>query len=504
MESKKIYKGEELRILLKSGIQKLSDVVSSTMGPYGKNVILNSRGNKPLITKDGKNICQAFSLEDPIENLAAEFVKEASNKTEMEAGDNSSTTVLLASELFNSAEEWIKRGSNNIDIKAGILAAKDYLINQIIAQSRIVETPEELQLIAKITSNNNREISDLIYDTYKEIGLNGNINVQKTENDKTYSVIKKGFVIDKGYSDPIFINEEGKKEFRGKNGGLILLCSGGLTLNEAMPLIQKAKDDKKWLLIVGDNIDPQLITLFKMNKKELNFCIINAPGFDKHTMDIYNDCSSFIGGKIINTNMILGVAQEITIKENETILIQGAGTDEEVKERISILKSQLDPNRPRFHDIMINERISKLSGALAIIYVGGKSRIEKQETFDLIEDSVKACRSAVEEGFIPGGGYLLKSIEIYIQSDNIDFMKGVDAVRSIQECQIRKICENANLTKKEINEICNSDLVYNVKTKEFKTPIETDVLDTTKSLRCAIENSVSTISTLILSESLLN
>ena len=501
MAKRIILSGEEMQDKILAGCKKLNDIVASTLGPSGKNVIINEGNNKHRITNDGYQIVNAFQLEDTLEDFGANLIKESSIRTNTNAGDGTSSSILLSYAMLKEGIKELRNGINPNKIKIGMKLAEEFIINKIDSYNKPVETFEDIWKIANISSNNDPEIADLITNTYRQIGLDGIINYERIEGNEIITIIRKGYHIEKGYYDPYFITDKSKGTCTYEDC-LVWFGNTG-NYKDLLPILDLIQKEKKPLLIISqDDTDPELLNIFKnpMNK-DLKVCLITGPSFDTFRKDLLEDIQIYTNAQE-GLNGFIGSCQSFTVSNKDTIIVNGAGKQETINERIQFIQSCLDNTKPSFHNMNLNARIASLNAKLGILKIGARSNIERGELLDRIDDVVKACKSSIEEGILIGGGYTLhkisKEMQEFISADP-EIQIGINIVRKSLNVQLITILKNSS----HFLDLNKLDQVFNAKTGELEDPEKTNIFDSTRGIKCGIQNSISIINTILLSDNLI-
>lgn len=502
-----IVEKKEMFEKLVSGINKLSDVCGGTLGPNGRNVLINNKSGQPNVTNDGITVANAFELEDPIENLGMMMVRSVSSKTCDQAGDGTTTSIILSASMLNEAVKHIDNGCNPLDIKKGMYIANDAVRDYVKGNAITVENRDQVFDIARISGNNDDKIGKIISDIYDKIGGEGIITIERTHTDEPYVDIHEGYKIDKGFSNSAFINDKEKQQVKYSGTTMVFIATDGLSSYElVLPLIEQCKKDNVPLIILAEDVDPTLYTIYS-NNKELKMCISGLPSYGDMQKEYIDDICIMTNAQHDKSGkFFVGVCDGfISTKDFTTMVIKNADEDK-VRERINILKAQLDPKKPKFHNIIMSERIGRMAGKIAIIYVGAKSMIERGELYDRFEDSVQATKAALSEGILPGGGYTFCKMnrDLKIKDKNSDVQAGIDVVINALLSPFKVLCDNSGVDNVQIlNKMRRTKFGYNAKTKKMVDMISDGVIDPAKVIRLSVENSVSVVSTIITTETLI-
>ena len=446
MAKKEILSGVEMFDILRKGAKSLNDLVASTYGPNGHNVLYMDQG-KIFSTNDGARIVENFknvNIPDGQE-YGASLIKECSLKTNIECGDGTTGAILLSYLLLEKGIKEINHGINPHSLQIGMNLALDKIKASLKKISKDCRTYEDILRVATISGNNDSEIGKMVADIYEKVGLDGIITYQKTLSDHTYYDVREGYTVEKrGMMDPIFINNEKEGTCKFEGGCYVLIAYYGIqTFQEIESILDKAIREKKGLLIVADEIHEDVMKKFRSAKelnKPLKICCINLPSYAHYKLDYVNDLSYFIDGKNIEGGFIVGICESFVSSREETLLVGGAGKKEEIESRIADIKNKLDSTKTKFFNDVQHERMGALRGKLAIINIGGKSELEKRETCDRIDDALKATKSAIAEGICPGGGFTLTSLsKSKITHTNPEVQKGIDLLLSSLNFQLIQV-----------------------------------------------------------------
>ena len=508
MAFKKIYVGKDMRDKLVLGVNKLANIVGSTIGPLGRDVIINNNGSLPSVTNDGITVASAFNLEDEVENLGVEIVRSISAKTNEQAGDGTTTSCILADSMLKLGCEYLDKNNNTnpINIKKGMQLAVDNANEIINSISKPLENYEDFYNIARISANNDNEIGKMIADTYVKIGKNGILTVERVHSNETFVEIQDGYKISSGFLPVSTITDKIKNIIEYKNGVHIMLCPNKLELSKdlyekVLPLAN-SKENLESVLIVCSNIDEDVINLIRSNK--LRVCLISWPGVEGHQNDLFEDLSVYIDAKPIYNSNVIGYCDSFKSEHNKTVLINGKGTKESIEERIEILKLRLDDKKPKYHNMGLLDRIGYLSAKIAIMHLGAKSLIERGELYDRVEDAVKAVKSSIELGILPGASYTFIKLynELKCTDKNKDIINGFNIVKKSLIEPFNKICKNAGINSKSILKNIDNQ-IYDVKNNKYMKLEDCNIYDPANVIKMSIQNAVSVTSMILLSDSLI-
>jgi chaperonin GroEL len=518
--SKIIKFGEEGRGKLQDGVNQLADAVSSTLGPYGRNVILgNSMGN-PHSTKDGVSVAKEVSLEDKIENTGAQIVRQAAVKTGEQAGDGTTTATVLAREIYNQALDAVSNRSNNaVDIKRGIDKAVKDIVEVLKNKSQDISNEEQLKQVATISANNDTEIGTLIATAFDKAGREGVITVEESKTHETTLEVVEGMQFDRGYKSPYFITDNGSMTCQ-LDEPYILMYDGKIgAVKELLPVLEGVSQQNKSLLIVAEDIDGEALAAMIVNKMRgiLKCAAVKAPDFGERRTMVLEDMAALTGGTVISkqkgmkldkvTFDMLGNARGVTINKEETTIVDGAGTEEAIGARLEEIKSQIDKAESSYAREQLQQRLGKLAGGVAVINVGGHTETEMKERKDRVDDAVHAVKAAIEEGILPGGGHALLCASYLIENDTLTDAQeiGYEIVRKSTRKPFYQILANAGYNHEDCIWLSlelkdDFDTGWNLTTENKVNMLMEGIIDPTKVTRCALENAASAANTLLTTE----
>jgi chaperonin GroEL len=518
--SKIIKFGEEGRGKLQEGVNQLADAVSSTLGPYGRNVILgNSMGN-PHSTKDGVSVAKEVSLEDKIEDTGAQIVRQAAVRTGEQAGDGTTTATVLAREIYNQALDAVSNRSNNaVDIKRGIDKAVKDVVAILNDKSQDISNEDQLKQVATISANNDTEIGTLIATAFDKAGREGVITVEESKTHETTLEVVEGMQFDRGYKSPYFVTDNGSMTCQ-LDEPYILMYDGKISaVKELLPILEAVSQQNKSLLIVAEEIDGEALAAMIVNKMRgiLKCAAVKAPDFgDRRTM-ILEDMAALTGGTVISkqkgmkldkvTFDMLGNSRGVTITKEETTIVDGAGSEEAIGARLEEIKSQIDKAESSYAREQLQQRLGKLAGGVAVINVGGHTETEMKERKDRVDDAVHAVKAAIEEGILPGGGHALLCASYLIENDTLTDAQeiGYEIVRKSARKPFYQILANAGYNHEDCIWLSlelkdDFDTGWNLTTENKVNMLMEGIIDPTKVTRCALENAASAANTLLTTE----
>jgi chaperonin GroEL len=521
--SKQIVFNQDAKTKLLKGVIKLSDAVTCTLGPNGRNVIIDNAGENPVSTKDGVTVARSIELENPIENIGAQLLKQAAIKTADLAGDGTTTTTLLAATMIADGFNAIKAGSNAVEVKRGIEQATKEVIDQIKKISKDITSDEQIKQVAVISANGDEEIGSLISEAMQAVGVDGVVTVEESRIGETSLEIVEGIQIDKGYKSLYFVTNNDTMTAT-LNNPKILLYNGRLTqVKELLPLLNSLSQSNDELLVIAEDIDGEALSTLLVNKMRgiLKAAVVKAPDFGDRRLHILEDIATVTGGQVISPEKgmklekfnsdWLGSARLVTVAKETTTIVDGKGNVEEIEQRIDDLKQQIDNAKSMFEREKLQERLGKLSGGVAVINIGAPTEVEMREKKDRVDDALHATKAALQEGILPGGGVALvhaRQVLADKKYDNVDLDLGRDIVYRACTSPFLKILSNAGYENLESFGIVNrlSDVTsehgYNLKTKTINNLINDGIIDPTKVTRLALENAVSVAGTILITESI--
>ncbi len=519
--AKQIIYGEEARKALQTGIDKLSNTVKITLGPKGRNVVLDRKYGAPLITNDGVTIAKEVELEDAFENMGAQLVKEVATKTNDVAGDGTTTATLLAQALVREGMKNVAAGANPMVVKKGMQAAVDAVVAEVLKNAKPVESTEDIARVATVSAAD-EYVGNLIADAMAKVTADGVITIEESKTSETYSDVVEGMQFDRGYISPYMVTDTDKMEAV-IDDALILITDKKIgNIQEILPLLEQIVQSGKKLVIVAEDVEGEALSTLLVNKLRGTFtCVaVKAPGFGDRRKEMLQDIAILTGGQVITSDlglelkdtqlMQLGRAKQVKISKENTIIVDGAGDADTIKGRINQIKAQIAETTSDFDREKLQERLAKLAGGVAVIRVGAATETEMKEKKLRIEDALAATKAAVEEGTVAGGGVALlgaiKAASALLDTDDADYKTGVKIVLKAIEEPVRQIAANAGLEGSVIvNEIVNSNKVgygFNFATSEYVDMFEAGILDPAKVTRSALQNASSVAAMVLTTESL--
>ena len=495
---------------LKNGVDALADAVKVTLGPKGRNVIIEKKFGAPHITKDGVTVAREVELEDPFQNMGAQLVKEVASKTGDQAGDGTTTATVLAQAIVNVGLKNVAAGANPMDLKRGIDKAVSAVVEGIKAQSEEVgDDLAKIENVARISANNDEEIGKLIAEAMKRVKKEGVITVEEAKGTETTVDVVEGMQFDRGYISPYFVTNGEKMECEMDSPYILLYDKKISNLKDILPILETVAQSGRPLLIIAEDVDNEALATLVVNRirGSLKICAVKAPGFGDRRKEMLEDIAILTGGNVIsevkgmqltqaNVND-LGTAEKVTVNKDNTTIVNGAGSKDAIAQRVAQIKAQIETTTSSYDKEKLHERLAKLAGGVAVLYIGAPSEVEMKEKKDRVDDALSATRAAIAEGIVPGGGVayircLTKLDEL--KGDNDDENTGIAIIRRAIEEPLRQIVENAGVEGAVIVQKVKEgkgDFGYNARTDTFENFFATGVIDPAKVTRVALENAAS-------------
>ena len=495
---------------LKKGVDALADAVKVTLGPKGRNVIIEKKFGAPHITKDGVSVAREVELEDPFQNMGAQLVKEVASKTGDDAGDGTTTATVLAQAIINVGLKNVAAGANPMDIKRGIDTAVEAVVGSIKAQSEEVgDDFKKIEDVARISANNDDKIGHLIAEAMKKVKKEGVITVDEAKGTETTVDVVEGMQFDRGYISPYFITNTEKMECEMERPYILLYDKKISNFKDLLPVLEPVAQGGRPLLIIAEDVDSEALATLVVNRLRgsLKVCAVKAPGFGDRRKEMLEDIAILTGGTVISeekgmkldaaTLDMLGTADKVTVNKENTTIVDGAGSKEAIASRVAQIKAQIEQTKSDYDKEKLQERLAKLAGGVAVLHIGAPSEVEMKEKKDRVDDALSATRAAIAEGIVPGGGvaYIraISSIED-MKGDNEDETTGIHIVKRAIEEPLRQIVANAGAEGAVIVQKVkegNADFGYNARTGEFENLMAAGVIDPAKVTRVALENAAS-------------
>ncbi|NMH27565.1 chaperonin GroEL [Flavobacterium silvaticum] len=495
---------------LRRGVDALANAVKVTLGPKGRNVIIGKSFGAPVVTKDGVSVAKEIELKDALENMGAQMVKEVASKTNDLAGDGTTTATVLAQAIVKEGLKNVAAGANPMDLKRGIDKAVEAIVSDLASQSKEVGSDsDKIKQVASISANNDEVIGDLIATAFGKVGKEGVITVEEAKGTDTYVDVVEGMQFDRGYLSAYFVTNTEKMQAELENPYILLYDKKISVLKELLPVLEPIAQSGKPLLIIAEDVDGEALSTLVVNKLRgaLKIAAVKAPGFGDRRKALLEDIAILTGGNVISeergytlenaTLEMLGTASRVSIDKDNTTIVNGAGNPELIQNRIGQIKSQMESTTSDYDKEKLQERLAKLAGGVAVLYVGAASEVEMKEKKDRVDDALHATRAAVEEGIVAGGGVALlraKSALANVKADNADEATGIQIVSRAVESPLRTIVENAGLEGSvvvaKVSE-GSGDFGYNAKTDEYVDMLKAGIIDPKKVTRVALENAAS-------------
>ncbi|MCI8395294.1 chaperonin GroEL [Oscillospiraceae bacterium 21-37] len=519
--AKKIIYGEDARKALLSGVNQLADTVKITLGPKGRNVVLDKKFGSPLITNDGVTIAKEVELEDAFENMGAQLVKEVATKTNDIAGDGTTTATLLAQALVREGMKNVTAGANPMVLRGGVQKATNIAVDAIVKNSVKVSGTKDIARVAAVSSSSD-EIGQLIADAMEKVTSDGVITVEEGKTAETQCEVVEGMMFDRGYISPYMATDTDKMVAELDDPAILITDKKISNIQEILPLLEQVVQSGKKLLIIAEDIEGEALTTLILNRLRGTFtCVaVKAPGFGDRRKEMLVDIATLTGGQVISEELglelkdaqlsQLGSAHQVKVDKENTIIVNGAGSSEDIKARVGQIRSQIETTTSEFDKEKLQERLAKLAGGVAVIKVGAATDVEMKEKKLRIEDALAATKAAVEEGIVSGGGTALidaiPAVQKYVEEAQGDEKTGAAIVLKALEEPVRQIAMNAGIEGSVIVEAIKKEQKvgygYNALTGEFQDMIEAGIVDPTKVTRSALQNASSVASTILTTESL--
>ncbi|MBS1514299.1 MAG: chaperonin GroEL [Bacteroidetes bacterium] len=518
MASKLITFDADARASLKKGVDTLANAVKVTLGPKGRNVVIDKKFGAPTVTKDGVTVAKEIELEDPIENMGAQMVKEVASKTSDVAGDGTTTATVLAQAIYREGLKYVTSGANPMDLKRGIDKSVEALTKGLRELSSPIKENKEIAQVGAISANNDNYIGDLIAQAMEKVGKDGVITVEEAKGTDTTVDVVEGMQFDRGYLSPYFVTNTESMETELEDPYILIYDKKISTMKDLLPILEKSAQSGRAMLIIAEDIEGEALATLVVNKLRgtLKVAAVKAPGFGDRRKAMLEDIAVLTKGTVISeeqgyklenaTVAYLGTAKRVVIDKDNTTIVEGAGKNEDIKKRINEIKAQMEKTTSDYDREKLQERLAKLSGGVAVLKIGAATEVEMKEKKARVEDALHATRAAVEEGIVPGGGVALIRVSNKLDSvkdDNHDIMLGVNIIRKAIEEPIRQIVANAGMEGSVIvNKIKENtgNFGYNAASDKYEDLVSAGVIDPTKVTRVALENAASVASMLLMTE----
>ncbi len=500
----------EARNLLKEGVDQLADTVKVTLGPRGRNVVLEKKFGAPQITKDGVTVAKEIELSDGYHNLGAQMVKEVASKTGDDAGDGTTTATLLAQAIINVGLKNVTAGANPMELKRGIDKAVELVVKSIADQAQVVgDDLEKIEQVARISANNDDEIGKLIAEAMAKVKKEGVITVEEAKGTETTVEVVEGMQFDRGYISPYFVTDADKMEADLENPYVLIHDKKISTMKDLLPILEATAQNGRPLMIIAEDVEGEALATLVVNRLRgsLKVCAVKAPGFGDRRKEMLEDLAILTGGTVVSeekglklehaTIEMLGQAEKITVDKENTTLVNGAGDSDAIASRVGQIKKQIESTTSDYDKEKLQERLAKLAGGVAVLYIGAASEVEMKEKKDRVDDALSATRAAIEEGIVPGGGVAyIRAIEALnkAKGDNEDQNTGIEIVKRAIEEPLRQIVINSGKEGAVVVQAVKEgkgDFGYNARIDKYENLYESGVIDPAKVTRIALENAAS-------------
>lgn len=516
--SKLIEYSVDARTGLKAGVDKLANAVKVTLGPKGRNVIIEKKFGAPTVTKDGVTVAKEIELDDPVENMGAQMVREVASKTSDVAGDGTTTATVLAQAIYREGLKNVTAGANPMDLKRGIDLAVIKVVEYLKKVSKEVEGRNEIAQVGSVSANNDKSIGELIADAMDKVGKDGVITVEEAKGTETSLDVVEGMQFDRGYISPYFVTDAEKMEAVLEDPFILIHDKKISAMKDLLPVLEKVAQQGKSMLIISEDLEGEALATLVVNKIRgtLKVAAVKAPGFGDRRKAMLEDIAVLTGGTVISeergfklenaTVSYLGTAKKVVIDKDNTTIVEGAGKADEIKKRINEIKAQIEKTTSDYDKEKLQERLAKLSGGVAVIKIGASTEVEMKEKKARVEDALHATRAAVEEGIVSGGGVaLVRAIDVLdkVEGENPDQTTGIKIVQKALEEPLRQIINNAGLEGSVVLQKVREgkdDYGFNAATEKYENLVKSGVIDPTKVTRTALENAASVSSLLITTE----
>jgi chaperonin GroEL len=521
--AKEITFDAEAREGLKKGVDALANAVKVTLGPKGRNVVIDKSFGSPTITKDGVSVAKEIELADPIQNMGAQMVKEVASKTADIAGDGTTTATVLAQAIVTAGIKNVAAGANPMDLKRGIDKAVIAVIANLKAQSQVVgDDNEKIKQVATISANNDSEIGDLIAKAMKKVKKEGVITVEEAKGTETTVEVVEGMQFDRGYLSPYFVTDTEKMVTELENPYILIYDKKISTMKDLLPVLEKTAQSGRGLLIIAEDVDGEALATLVVNKLRgsLKVAAVKAPGFGDRRKAMLEDIAILTGGSVISEEIgrkledatleDLGTAEKISLDKDNTTVVNGAGDKKQIEARVNQIKAQIESTTSDYDKEKLQERMAKLAGGVAVLYIGAATETEMKEKKDRVDDALSATRAAVEEGIVPGGGVaIVRAIACLdeVETENADQKTGVDIIKRALEEPLRQIVANAGIEGSIVIQKVKEgkgDFGFNARTNEYTNMYEAGIIDPTKVTRVAVENASSIAGLILTTECVLS
>jgi chaperonin GroEL len=516
--AKELFFDSDAREKMKRGVDTLANAVKVTLGPKGRNVIIDKKFGSPSITKDGVSVAKEIELEDPVENMGAQLVKEVASKTADQAGDGTTTATVLAQSIYTIGSKNVAAGANPMDLKRGIEKAVEAIVGDLKKQSRAITTSKEIAQVATISANNDSEIGTMISSAMEKVGREGVITVEEARGTETEVKTVEGMQFDRGYLSAYFVTNTDKMEVELEKPFILISEKKVSSMKELLPVLEVVAQTGRPLLIISEDVDGEALATLVVNKMRgaLKVAAVKAPGFGDRRKAMLEDIAILTGGTVIAeergfklenaTIEYLGQAEKVIIDKDNTTIVNGAGSKDNIENRVNQIKTQIENTTSDYDREKLQERLAKLSGGVAILYIGAATEVEMKEKKDRVDDALHATRAAVEEGIVAGGGVaLIRAIQALdkLKGENDDQLTGINIIRQAVESPLRTIVANAGGEGSVVINAVKAgkdDFGYNAREDKYENMIAAGIIDPTKVTRLALENAASIAGMLLTTE----
>jgi chaperonin GroEL len=522
MSAKEFRFSESGRTAILNGVNILADAVKVTLGPKGRNVVIEKSFGAPMVTKDGVSVAKEVELTDRFENMGAQMVKEVASKTNDDAGDGTTTATVLAQAIYREGAKMVAAGYNPMDLKRGIDAAVTKVVAELKAQAKTVKGDSDIAQVGTISANGDEEIGKYLADAMSKVGKEGVITIEESKTAETTLDVVEGMQFDRGYQSPYFITNQERMEAVQEDAMVLLYDKKISSMKDLLPVLEQVVQLNKPLLIIAEEVEGEALATLVVNKLRgtLHVCAVKAPGFGDRRKEMMQDIAILTGGRVISEDLgnklenvklaDLGRAKRITVDKDNTTIVDGAGKKAEIDGRVKAIKAQIEETTSDYDREKLQERLAKLAGGVAIIHVGAATEVEMKEKKQRVEDALNATRAAVEEGIVPGGGIaLLRASRVLedLKLQGEDRQAGVDIVRRACQAPVRQIAFNAgeepSVVVDKIFSKNEATWGYNAATEQYTDLVAAGVIDPVKVVRSALQNAASVSSLLLTTEALI-
>lgn len=522
MSAKDFRFSENARSAILSGVNTLADAVKVTLGPKGRNVVIEKSFGAPMVTKDGVTVAKETELSDRFENMGAQMVKEVASKTNDDAGDGTTTATVLAQAIYKEGAKMVAAGYNPMDLKRGIDEAVRHIVAELKKMSKTIKGEDEIAQVGTISANGDSDIGKNLSDAMSKVGKEGVITIEESKTAETTLDVVEGMQFDRGYQSPYFITNQERMEAVLEDAFVLIFDKKISSMKDLLPVLEQVVQASKPLLIIAEEVEGEALATLVVNKLRgtIHVCAVKAPGFGDRRKEMLQDIATLTGGRVVsedlgnkleNTKLSdLGRAKRITVDKDNTTIVDGAGKKADIDGRVKQIKSQIEESTSDYDKEKLQERLAKLAGGVAVIHVGAATEVEMKEKKQRVEDALNATRAAVEEGIVPGGGIaLIRAAQILagLKLDNEDKQAGMDIVRRACQSPVRQIAFNAgeepSVVVDKILSKTDTNWGFNAATEEYTDLVKAGVIDPVKVVRCALQNAASVSSLLLTTEALI-